>query len=389
MPKPSTARAALAALALSLAAPVPDAGHAAWAQSVRGAESYRGFDVALLAEALARLTTLRTQHGEKPGEVEFERWLAGKGRTRADYESAYASWWERFRADPTGQLEARFHRINSEWVQQLNFADAPDRRLETREGVTLDTYARIAVELTRLPGKPIEEVLKRHGVKDAAHWQRVNEAWGKAMKEDTTFALVQQYGALYQKYAGAQFTAEQDALLAGNLAEHNRKETPAPAPPPKPPTIDDSVARMKAASGRERWSAAREYAHACDLWSGPSRSDPKDPRAPFCARARLKSDLAPVILEAVERSDDDTIGFNVGLLDYLTELGLVDDEARMTAKRALRRASDRLATLEASFAPIRDKAVPERMTLRVKIDENTAAGAELARTLANWSKPQA
>ena len=63
------------------------------------------------------------------------------------------------------------------------------------------------------------------------------------------------------------------------------------------------------------------------------------------------------------------------------------DDARLTAKRALNRAGDRLATLEASFAPIRDKAVPERMTLRVKIDEYTAAVAELERTLAKWSKP--
>ena len=384
MPLAPTARAALAAIALLCAVSGSAPGRAAEAPGIRGEESYRGFDVTLLAEALARFTTLRTQHGEKPGEVEFERWLAGKGRTRADYESAYASWWERFRADPTGQLEARFHRINSEWVQQLNFADAPDRRQESREGVTLDTYARIAVELTRLPGKPIEEVLKRHGVKDAAHWQRVNEAWAKAMKEDTTFALVQQYGALYQKYAGSQFTAEQDAVLANSLADHNRKAPAAPSAPPKPPTIDDSIARMKAGSGRERWSAAREYAHACDLWSGPSRSDPKDPRAPFCARERLRADLAPVILEAVDRADDDTIGFNVGLLDYLTELGLVDDNARLTARRALRRASDRLATLEASFAPIRDKAVPERMTLRVKIDEYTAAVDALERTLAKW-----
>jgi len=384
--RPAFAALALCAgFALALAAPpfAPPL-RAAETPGARGDERYRGFDVSLLAEALARFTTLRTQHGEPQGEVEFERWLATKGRTRADYESAYASWWERFRADPTGQLEARFHRINSEWVQQLNFADAKDRRQETREGVTLDSYARIAVELTRLPGASLDEVVKRHGVKDAAHWQRVNEAWGKAMKEDTTFALVQQYGALYQKYAGPQLAAEQDAVLANSLAEHNRREPVKPSPPPKPPTIEESVARMNAESGRERWSAAREYAHACDLWSGPSRSDPKDPRAPWCAKARLRSELVPVILEAVDRADDDTIGFNVGLLGYLTELGLVDDQARLTAKRALNRASERLATLEASFAPIRDKAVPERLALRTKIDEYTAAVAELESTLARW-----
>lgn len=354
------------------------------AEPPRGGESYSGFDIPLLAEALARQTTLRTQHGEKPGEAEFDRWLAGKGRARAQYDAAYQSWWERFRADPTGQLEARFHRINSEWVQQLNYADAPDRRQEVREGVTLDTYARIAVALTRLPGTPLEKVLKENGVKDAAQWQRVNEAWGKAMKEDTSFALVQQYAALYQKYAGPQFAAEQDAATAAALARNNGRPAPAPEPRPAAPTIDEIAGRMAAATGSDRWEAAREYAHACDLWSGPARSDPKDARAARCAQAVLQRDLAPVILEAVDRADDETVGFNVGLLDFLTELHLVDRSARLTAQRALNRCRERLAALEASFAPIRDKAVPERIFLRTKIDEYTAAVAELERTLAKW-----
>lgn len=354
------------------------------AEAPRGTESYSGFDLPLLAEALAQLTTLRTQHGERQGDTEFERWLAGKGLSRSRYESAYQRWWERFRADPTGQLEARFHRMNSEWVQLLNYGDAPDRRQETREGVTLDTYARIAVALTRLPGTPLEKVLKENGVRDVAQWQKVNEAWGKAMKEDTSFALVQQYAALYQKYAGPQFAAEQEAATAAALARNNDRPAPAPEPRAAPPTIDEIARLMDGSTGRDRWDAARQYAHACDLWSGPARSDPKDPRAGRCARPVLQRELAPVILEAVDRADDDTIGFNVGLLDYLTELGLVDDDARLTARRALNRASERLAVLEASFAPIQDKAVPERIFLRTKIDEYTAAVAELERTLAKW-----
>lgn len=364
------------------AAAVPPALSAA--EPPRGTESYAGFDIPLLAESLAQLTTLRTQHGEKQGNVEFERWLGGRGLSRARYESAYQSWWERFRADPTGQLEARFHRINAEWVQQLNYADAPDHRQETREGVTLDTYARIAVALTRLPGTPLEKVLKENGVRDAAHWQKINEVWGKAMKEDSTYTLVQQYAALYQKHAGPQFAAEQEAATAAALARNNNRPAPVPEPRAAPPTIDEIARLMDGSTGRDRWDAARQYAHACDLWSGPARSDPKDPRAARCAKPVLQRELAPVILEAVDRADDDTIGFNVGLLDYLTELGLVDDDARLTARRALHRASERLAVLEASFAPIQDKAVPERIFLRTKIDEYTAAVAELERTLAKW-----
>lgn len=352
--------------------------------SESSADSYRGFDLALLAETLARLTTLRTQHGEGPGAVELDRWLASKGLDRSDYDVAYRSWWERFRADPTGQLEARFHRINGEWVQQLNYADAPDRRQETREGVTLDTYAQIAVALTRLPGAQVDQVIKRFGIKDQAQWQRVNEAWGKAMKEDPSTTLVQQYAALYQKYAGPAFAAEQEAITAASLAEHNRRSTAAAGPPPKPPELSETIVEMNNSSGRERWDAARRYAIACDLWAGPSRRNPSHPSAPHCDQATLRSSLVPVILEAVDRADDDTIDFNVGLLDLLDELGLVDNSARLTAQRAYNRATERLATLEEAFVPIRDQAVPERLLLRTKLDTYTAVVGELERILAKW-----
>jgi hypothetical protein len=374
-----------AAMAVAAAA-VAVAGGAEPRAQLRGEERYHGFDVAKLAEATARLTTFRTQHGEPKGNQAFAAWLQSEGLSRAGYDQAYNSWWERFRADPTGQLEARFHRINSEWVQKLNFGDAKDRRLETREGVTLETYAKIAVALTRLPGASLQKTLNENGVKDEAHWQRVNEAWGRAMKEDTTFALVQQYGALYQKFAGPQLAAEQDAILANEMAKNNarRAEPPPPSPKAAPETLDEVAARMTTATGRDRREAARQYAHACDLWSGPARRDPKDPRAARCALPVLQRDLLPVLLDSLDRADDDSIGYSVGLFDYVGELGLKNDTAKLTAQRALNRAESRLATLEASFAPIRDKAVPERITLRTKIDEYTAAVKELRSMLAGW-----
>lgn len=350
--------------------------------AAQGTEKYSGFDLAKLAEASARLSVFRTQHGESKGNAAFAEWLSGEGLSRSGYDAAYASWWERFRADPTGQLEARFHRITGEFSQQLNFGDAKDWRLEKREGVTLDTYAKVCVALTRNPGGKLEDVLKKNGLKDAAHWQKVNEAWTKAMKDDTTYALVQQYGSLYQKYAGPQFAAEQDAVVANSLSD--RRPAPTASPRPAPETLDQVAERMKGAQGRERMNAAREYAHACDLWSGPARKDPKDPRAARCASAVLRRDLAPVLLESLERADDDTIGYAVHLADYLGELELKDASGKLTLQRVLNRAQDRLATLEASFAPIKDKAVPERIPLRTKIDEYTGAVRDLKRLLAGW-----
>lgn len=359
----------LSALALPLLAAPP------------GTESYSGFDLPKLAEATARLTTYRTQHGETGGNAAFDAWLSGEGLSRSGYDAAYAAWWERFRADPSGQLEARFHRVLGEWSQQLNFADAKDWRKETREGVSLDTYAQVVVALTRSPGGKTDDLMKKHGI-PPAKWPKVNEAWTKAMKDDATYALVQQYGALYQKYAGPQHAAEQEAVLASSLSQKRPSPTAVPRPPAE--TLEQVSARMKAATGRDRWEAAREYAHACDLWSGPGRRDAKDPRAASCSDSVLRSDLAPVLRESLDRADDETIGFASRLAEYFGELGIKDRSAELAVRRALNRSKERLATLEASFAPIRDKAVPERVPLRTKIDEHAGAVQALERVLAAW-----
>ncbi|MBL8112266.1 MAG: hypothetical protein JNK60_05240 [Acidobacteria bacterium] len=347
-----------------------------------GTESYNGFDIARMAEATARLTTFRTQHGEAKGNQVFADWLSGQGLTDAGYREAWNLWWERFRADPTGQLEARFHRINSEWVQQLNYGDVKDRRQEKKEGVSLDTYAQIAVALTRMPGAKLDDVLKKHGVKGTAQWQKASEAWGKAMREDG--ALVQQYAALYQKYAGPQYAAERDAVVANAAAQTGNHPAATPAAKAAPETLEQVVARMNASQGRDRMDAAREYAHACDLWSGPARKDPKDPRAPLCTPDVLKKDLVPVILESLDRADDRTLGYAVNLLRYMESLKLKEERQKLTLTRVRNRAKDRLDTLEKSFAPIQDKAVPERVLLRQKIDDTASALADLESALAKW-----
>lgn len=345
-----------------------------------GTETYHGFDVALLAEALANLTTFRTRDGESGGDASFAGWLAQRGHNRSDYEHAYAAWWERFRADPSGQLEARFLRINAEFVQQLNFGDAADRRQETREGVSLETYAKIAVALTRLPGADLGKVVREHGLRNEDHWQKVNEAWAAAMKEDTTYALVQQYAALYQKFAGPQFAAEQDAVVANSLA--NRPTVESPRETPAPPTIDDALARLDDNDQRERWSAAREVMRLCDLWRGPARRPAADPRARHCTDAALRASVHPLLVEAIDRFDDKTVNYATGMLDMAKDVGLFDAEVEMAVRRALARSTEQLATLEAAFAPIRDKAVPERLTLRAKIDEYTAAVRDFRAALA-------
>lgn len=374
---------AVSGLALGVGVSPP---RAAWAAAppVLGSEVYEGFDLDRLAKALARLTTLRTEHGEREGNEAFERWLGGQGSSRAAYETAYAAWYERFRADSSGKLEARFHSLNSRYVTEENFADAPDRSREVRGGLTLDRYAQIAVALTRPPGADMKKVLAKFGLKSEAEWTKATNAWVAEMRADTTFALTQQYGALYQKYAGPEFEQETEAKVAESLAGRFEKEQPRPLDPPAPPTIDDYLADLRADLPSKRWEAARGYAHQCDLWAGPARKPAKDPRAPHCSPAVLKRDLLPIILDAIDHFDDSTISRATGLLDFLDELALETPDGKLTVQRAKNRCQARLAMLEAAFAPIRDKAVPERLVLRSRIDDYTGAIRDFDRALARW-----
>ncbi len=349
-----------------------------------GTEVYEGFDLDRLAKALARLTTLRTQHGEEEGDEAFERWLGDQGSSRGEYEAAYAAWYERFRADSSGKLEARFSTLNSRYVNEENFADTPDMSQEVRGGMTLDRYAKIAVALTRPPGADMTKVLAKFGIKSEAEWTKATEAWVAAMREDTTFAVVQQYGALYQKYAGPEFEQEMEAKVADSLSGRFEKEQPRPLDTPAPPSIDDYLADLRDDLPSTRWEAARGYAHLCDLWAGPAGKPAKDPRAAHCSAAVLKRDLLPIFLDAIDHFDDKTISHATGLLDFFDELGLETAEGKLAVLRAKNRSQARLATLEAAFAPIRDKAVPERVTLRTRIDEYAGAIRDFDRALERW-----
>ncbi len=346
-----------------------------------------GFDLDMLSKAFNQFTNLRTQYGEKDGNVHFDAWLKSQGRTQQQYDSAYAAWWQRFKADPTGRLEARFGQLNSKYSQENNFGDVPSKKQEVREGVTLDQYAKISVALSRPPGAgvkiDVDKVLRQNGIESQARWKRVNEAWTKAMHDDASFALVQQYGTLYQRYAGPAFEEEQQKIVADSLAAHNRQPPPPPSRAAGPPAISDLLPKL-AAAAPERWSVARQIALQCSLWSGPGRKDAADPRAKVCSLQALREKLLPVILDAVDHHGDDTLDYGTNMLDFLGDLGLKDASGKSAVERALRRDQDRLTALEASFAPIQNKAVPERVMLRAKIDGYQAAVRDLKAALASW-----
>ena len=76
--------------------------------------------------------------------------------------------------------------------------------------------------------------------------------------------------------------------------------------------------------------------------------------------------------------------YGTNMLEFLGSLHLKTNEAKLAIGRALNRSRDRLAVLQASFAPIQDKVVPERIPLRQKIDSYTAAVCDLQQTLEEW-----
>jgi hypothetical protein len=368
------------AVALMLAVAVPARG----VEVAGETEVLSGFDIPGLAKALCQFTTLRAQYGEKEGDARFEAWLQGQGRTRRQYEDSYAAWWRRFKGDSTGRLEARFHQVNGQCADEANFADVPSRAKEVREGVSLEQYARISVALTRPPAANVDKVLRQNGIESQARWKRVNEAWTKAMRDDTSFALTQQYAALYQKFAGPAFEKEQQEKTAEILARSNAQPPPPPQPHTIPSTVDELMPKLGAKDPVTRWSAARKIALQCSLWAGPGGKSPSDPRAANCAPKVLRERLLPVIVDAVDHHGDDTIEYGTNMLDFLGELGLKDAGARSAVERALKRDQERLAVLETAFAPIQGKAVPERIALRSKIDGYQAAVRDLKGALAGW-----
>jgi hypothetical protein len=345
-------------------------------------DSYFGFTLDALAESFARLTTFRSEVGQANADAKFEEWLRGRKQTRKTYEAAYAAWWERFGADKSGQLEARFHRIHSEYAQRLNFGDAPDQRQQAKEGITLDRYAQAIVAMTRR-NWPVDKVVKEFGFKNEAHFDRVNEAWIAAMRDDKTFTVTQQYAALYQKYAGQDFAREQEATMAKALADARSQAVSETAQErTAPPTIEDYAKELESKVPRERWSAAHMYANQCAIWL--PRRNAKDPRAQYCSSAALKSKVLPVLLDAIDHFDDETVGSASGAADDIADLKLVNGEVKLAVQRALNRITARLDVLSSAWTPIQHKAVPERATLRIKIDQYENEQRLLQQTLDRW-----
>src|SRR5262245_37818756 len=114
-------------------------------------EAIQGVTLELLADIMSKHGELNAQHGQVQGRVEFQKWLAGRGLDENQWAFAHNAWLQRFKADPTGRLEAGFHQMLSQRSLKAHFGDVRDMSADVVEGVTLDDYAKLCVAMSK-PG---------------------------------------------------------------------------------------------------------------------------------------------------------------------------------------------------------------------------------------------
>lgn len=311
----------------------------------------------LLAELTSKYTELKARYGERLAEAEFDRYLAGKGLNRSTWAHAHNGWQDRFRADPTGRAEAEFHMLLAQLSQKAHFGDVRDMSQDVVEGITLDQYAQITVAVSR-EGADADAVVRRFGLAGVSHWQRANAAWSAKMGADTAHALSMQYGQLYQKYAGPSFQQQTMERTAAILAEAHRPRDVVREPEVEL-TPELCLQKMQSPSRNERWKYARLYATRTELGNVPDKA------------AAIRN-VAPHLLEMIENHDEHTTSDAEQAVNQLWDLEVRNDDVRGAVMRCLHRAREKLASLQAAFAPIQDRAVPERITLQTRIQDYTS-----------------
>jgi len=332
-----------------------------------------GISLDRLAEFGAKYSEFSARFAQQEAREGFDQWLLTQGTDSQRYWQAHNSWLERFRADPTGRLYATFMAKSAEYSTKVHFGDVRDMSQDTQEGVTLDRYAALTVAMAK-PGIDAEAIARQHGLTDAAHWVRVNAAWSRALSEDSDHKLATQFGQLYQKHAGPAFAEQQLQATAAILAESNKPQDLV-SEPSQPDTPDTLMQKLSSSSRAERWRAARMLAHAIDIRVA------KDPA--------YRAAAVPVLLEIIERHDEHTASDAEDAARRLMDIGERSSDFRGSMQRCLARAEDKLAALKAAFAPIQDKAVPERLPLQARMQAYTSLISSLQGYLADFQEASA
>lgn len=344
-------------------------------------EQIFGLSMQDCAEIMAKESTLRAQFGEVEGKAQHLQFLRSKGIDENTWAQAWNGWWTRMQADPSGQLHARFNTLQSQLATAAHFGDVRDMSHDQMEGVTLDTYARIMATISQ--GNAPGPLLVAEGI-DEARWARVQKAWNDAMGADTSLRLTTQYGQLYAKHS-PNHQAKMEAQVAAIMSESYAERAGGVSDEPEVEyTREMMIAEMQSSKPRERWSAAHLLCNEWDI-----AEDRSALQGPLLRAMELHA-------ECLERHDEftaswaETAARDFGMLageGALTQAQASDAQDAMA--RCRNRAAEALVTLQAAFAPIADKAVPERHGLQTQIQEHRSLLEGLDEVLGEWAPASA
>jgi hypothetical protein len=343
-------------------------------------EQIHGLTLRHCAEIIAKDGALRAEHGERGYKPYLHQFLATKGVDENTFAHAWNAWHARMESDPSGQLYAKYSTMQGEFMQQVAFADVPDMTQDAKGGVTLDAYAEISAGIAG--GKDYTALLQKHGL-DHARWQQAQSAWTAAMAADVNHHITTQYGQLYAKYTpGFQQNMEAStaSIMAANYAERTMGLDDEPE---REYTFDDMLGEMQSNARPTRWKAAHHIMNRWDIAGSMERA------APTLAQPIKRAyELAH---ECIESHDEFTVSDAEALSEDLQMLAsegymsaAMSSDSQGAIGRCLSRGQDHLGTLRAGFAPIADKAVPERYKMQSAIQDYESLTETLAEILEEW-----
>lgn len=343
-------------------------------------ETIHGLSLEQCAQIMAKDGALKAQYGERDYKPHFTQFLAAQNLDESQWAQAWNGWWTRMEADPSGQLHAKFAMIQQKQMASAHFADVKDASQDVKGGMTLDMYARTSAHAAG--GGDLNAFLAEHNITQET-WQSAQREWNAAMGADTNHHITTQYGQLYAKYTPGfeqQMQGQVAGIMAANYAERQQAadqddEEDADY------TVEQAIAELGSPKKSERWTATR---HVATFWDIGEKNDPA------LNQAAKKS--IDIMIECLEQHDEFTVSdaeSSAEMLQlYATEGFLADkaSDAHHALSVCLARGKEKLATLKAAFAPIADKAVPERVTMQSQIQDYTSLVESLEEVLADWEE---
>lgn len=345
-------------------------------------EKIHGLTLHQCAEIMAKDGALKAQYGERAYKPYLHQFLATRGVDENTFAHAWNGWHTRMESDPSGQLYARFATMQGGLTQQAMFADVADMTQDAKAGVTLDAYAEIMAGIAG--GQDYTALLQKHGVNNA-QWQQAQNEWTAAMAADVNHHITTQYGQLYARYTPG-FQQNIEANTAAIMSAHYvERSMGIDDEPEKEYTFDDMLGEMQSNAKPTRWKAAHHVMNRWDIAGSTARSTP-----PLAQAIERAYELAH---ECIEHYDEFTVSEAEMLsqdLKMLASEGYMDaamsSDSQSAIGRALSRGHDTLRNLRAGFAPIADKAVPERQKMQSAIQDHESLTETLDEILQEWDE---